>query len=51
MAHGTEGGTRTNARRDFYERLGTLSIAPLCASLHQLVPPAPAPKNAAAPCD
>src|SRR5690242_11970160 len=39
-----DGGTRNNARRDFYERLGTLSMAPLWESLHQLVPPAPAPK-------
>ena len=36
--------TRNNARRDFYERLGGLSMAPLWESLHQLVPPAPAPR-------
>ena len=36
--------TRNNARRDFYERIGGLSMAPLWESLHQLVPPAPAPK-------
>jgi len=36
--------TRNNARRDFYERIGSLSMAPLWESLHQLVPPAPAPK-------
>src|ERR1700744_2204355 len=36
--------TGNNTRRDFYERLGTLSMAPLWESLHQLVPPAPAPK-------
>src|SRR6266550_21624 len=39
-----DGSTRNNARRDFYERIGTLSMAPLWESLHQLVPPAPAPK-------
>ena len=33
-----DGGTRNNARRDFYERIGTLSMAPLWESLHQLVP-------------
>ena len=33
--------TRNNARRDFYERIGGLSMAPLWESLHQLVPPAP----------
>src|SRR5678809_559597 len=38
------GATRNNARRDFYERIGSLSMAPLWESLHQLVPPAPAPK-------
>ncbi len=36
--------TRNNARRDFYERIGGLSMAPLWESLHQLVPPQPAPK-------
>ena len=36
--------TRNNARRDFYERIGGLSMAPLWESLHQLVPPAPAPQ-------
>ena len=36
--------TRNNARRDFYERIGGLSMAPLWESLHQLVPPAPAPR-------
>ena len=36
--------TRNNARRDFYERIGGLSMAPLWESLHQLVPPSPAPK-------
>ena len=51
MAHGMEGGTRNNARRDFYERIGSLSMAPLWESLHQLVPPAPAPKYAAAAWD
>ncbi|MBL8675300.1 MAG: cupin domain-containing protein, partial [Rhodospirillales bacterium] len=35
--------TGANARRDFYERIGALSMAPLWESLHQLVPPAPAP--------
>ena len=30
--------TRNNARRDFYERIGGLSMAPLWESLHQLVP-------------
>ena len=34
-----DGGTRNNARRDFYERIGALSMAPLWESLHQLVPP------------
>src|SRR5437868_13341334 len=38
------GRTRNNARRDFYERIGSLSMAPLWESMHQLVPPAPAPK-------
>ncbi len=33
-----------NVRRDFYERIGALSMAPLWESLHQLVPPAPAPR-------
>ena len=36
--------TRNNARRDFYERIGGLSMAPLWEQLHQLVPPQPAPK-------
>ncbi|TXL74769.1 gentisate 1,2-dioxygenase [Vineibacter terrae] len=36
--------TGNNARRDFYERIGALSMAPLWESLHQLVPPTPAPK-------
>lgn len=36
--------TGANARRDFYERIGALSMAPLWESMHQLVPPAPAPK-------
>ncbi|MEA2810108.1 MAG: gentisate 1,2-dioxygenase, partial [Rhodospirillaceae bacterium] len=40
--------TRNNTRRDFYERIGGLSMAPLWESLHQLVPPAPAPKYQAA---
>src|SRR5678809_676506 len=40
--------TRNNARRDFYERIGGLSMAPLWESLHQLVPPQPAPKYQAA---
>jgi gentisate 1,2-dioxygenase len=40
--------TRNNARRDFYERIGGLSMAPLWESLHQLVPPQPAPKYRAA---
>lgn len=35
--------TRNNARRDFYERIGTLSMAPLWEQLHQLVPTAPRP--------
>src|SRR5216110_2077484 len=39
-----DGGTRNNARRDFYERIGALSMAPLWESIHQLVPPSPAPK-------
>src|SRR5512146_1965918 len=43
--------SRNNARRDFYERLGTLSMAPLWESLHQLVPPQPAPKYAPAAWD
>ena len=37
-----------NARRDFYERIGSLSMAPLWESLHQLVPPSPQPKYGAA---
>jgi gentisate 1,2-dioxygenase len=36
--------TGANARRDFYERIGALSMAPLWESMHQLVPPSPAPK-------
>ncbi len=40
--------TRNNARRDFYERIGGLSMAPLWESMHQLVPPQPAPKYRAA---
>ena len=40
--------TRNNARRDFYERIGGLSMAPLWESLHQLVPPKPAPRYQAA---
>ena len=40
--------TGNNARRDFYERIGGLSMAPLWESLHQLVPPRPAPKYQAA---
>jgi gentisate 1,2-dioxygenase len=36
--------TGNNARRDFYERIGAHSMAPLWESMHQLVPPAPAPK-------
>lgn len=40
--------TRNNARRDFYERIGGLSMAPLWESLHQLVPPQPMPKYEAA---
>ena len=36
--------TLNNARRDFYERIGGLSMAPLWESLHQLVPPQPAPR-------
>ena len=43
--------SRNNARRDFYERIGGLSMAPLWESLHQLVPPAPAPKYQAASWD
>src|SRR5258708_4161369 len=39
-----DGGSRNNARRDFYERIGALSMAPLWESMHQLVPPSPAPK-------
>jgi gentisate 1,2-dioxygenase len=38
----------SNARRDFYERIGSLSMAPLWESLHQLVPPSPQPKYGAA---
>jgi len=33
--------TRNNARRDFYERIGGLSMAPLWEQLHQLVPSPP----------
>src|SRR6266498_6871 len=40
--------TLNNARRDFYERIGGLSMAPLWESMHQLVPPQPAPKYQAA---
>ena len=40
--------TLSNARRDFYERIGGLSMAPLWEQLHQLVPPAPAPRYQAA---
>lgn len=40
--------TGNNARRDFYERIGGLSMAPLWETLHQLVPPQPAPKYRAA---
>src|SRR5918992_4858182 len=40
--------TRNNARRDFYERIGGLSMAPLWESMHQLVPPQPAPRYQAA---
>src|ERR671924_2371814 len=36
--------TLSNARRDFYERIGALSMAPLWETLHQLVPAAPAPR-------
>ena len=36
--------TGNNVRRDFYERISSLSMAPLWESLHQLVPPQPAPK-------
>src|ERR1043165_6211549 len=36
--------TGANARRDFDERIGALSMAPLWESMHQLVPPSPAPK-------
>ena len=39
-----QAATRNNARRDFYERIGGLSMAPLWESLHQLVPPQPSPK-------
>ena len=42
------GRTRNNARRDFYDRIGALSMAPLWESSHQLVPPSPAPKYVAA---
>src|SRR5262245_61861932 len=40
--------TRNNARRDFYERIGGLSMAQLWESLPQLVPPQPTPKYQAA---
>ena len=40
--------TGSNVRRDFYERIASLSMAPLWESLHQLVPPQPAPKYEAA---
>ena len=40
--------TRNNARRDFYERIGGLSMAPLWESLHQLVPPQRRPDEPAA---
>ncbi len=40
--------TGDNRRKDFYARLGSLSMAPLWESLHQLVPPQPsAPYQAA----
>jgi gentisate 1,2-dioxygenase len=40
--------TGDNRRKDFYARLGPLSMAPLWESLHQLVPPQPnAPYEAA----
>src|ERR1700760_1320737 len=45
------GPTRNHVRRDFYERIGSLSMAPLWESLHQLVPPSPAPKYVAAAWD
>ena len=38
----------SDTRRDFYERIGRLSMAPLWESLHQLVPPSPAPRYQAA---
>jgi len=40
----TQAATRNNARRDFYERIGPLSLAPLWEALHQLVPSQPSPK-------
>src|SRR5215831_19189802 len=40
--------TLNNARRDFYDRLGSLSMAPLWEQLHQLVPSQPAPRYQAA---
>lgn len=40
--------TGGNARRDFYERIGGLSMAPLWEQLHQLVPPQPKPGYVAA---
>src|SRR5437879_8447888 len=43
-SHMAQAATRNNARRDFYERIGGLSMAPLWEALHQLVPPQPAPK-------
>ena len=43
MTAGSTSETRNNARRDFYERIEALSMAPLWESLHQLVPPAPRP--------
>jgi gentisate 1,2-dioxygenase len=33
----------SNARRDFYERIGTLSLTPLWEAAHRLVTPEPAP--------
>jgi len=48
MASGAASDSRSNIRRDFYERLATLSMTPLWESLHQLVPRAPQPAYDAA---
>src|ERR1700754_1188410 len=43
-----QAASRNNIRRDFYERIGNLSMAPLWEQLHQLVPPTPQPAYEAA---